>query len=233
MSIRHPSAARFLSGLLTAGLAATVLVGCSTPGTGGSADASEPAFKANEVSGGDAPQSIPTYKRKVGENLDPISGSNDSWKPEVTIPPSNDPAVPSSLVFHDVRVGEHADFYRVVLEFKKDPSADQSKDAEENPWEANLEWVDAPITLGKGDAMDSSGKAFLDVNVGRSTMPVTPELEELYFAGDKTIKIGPLEVLVDGTVEDQTHVVIAMDQQHPLQAGFLTRPARLVIDVKK
>ncbi|WP_175953518.1 hypothetical protein [Schaalia sp. Marseille-Q2122] len=232
MSTHRYTTARVLSGLLAVGVAATMVAACTAPGTNGSSGAAEPAFKANELSGGDAPQSIPTYTRKVGENLDPIGGGEEAWTLEVGARSIEDSAVPSSLVFHDVRVGEHADFYRVVLEFKKDPSVEATTD-QADAWDAELAWVDAPVTLGKGDAMESEGKAFLDVTVGRTVMASTPELEELYFAGAKSVKIGPLEVLVDGTVEDKTHVVISMDEQHPVQTGFLTRPARLVIDVKK
>lgn len=232
MSTHHATAARLLSALVAVSIAATLVAGCSTPGSDSSSGTAEPAFKANELSGGDAPQSIPTYTRKVGENLDPISGGDEAWSLEVGNPSIEDSAVPSSLVFHDVRVGEHADFYRVVLEFKKDPTADSAA-GNSSPWDAQLTWVDTPLTLGKGDAMESSGKAFLDVTVGRTVMATTPELEELYFAGTNTMKIGPLEVLIDGTVEDMTHVVISMDEKHPVQAGFLTRPSRLVIDVKK
>lgn len=231
MSTRRYSTARVLSGLIAASLAATALAACSTPATDGAAGSSEPAFKANELSGGDAPQSIPTYKRKLGETLDPIGGSEDAWSADVEGGSYTDAALPSSLVFHDIRVGEHEDFNRVILEFKKDPNAEKSGD--ETPWESKLAWVDAPMTLGKGDALESSGKAFLDITLGRSVMPTSPELEELYFSGEKNMKIGPLEVLVDGTVEGQTHVVIAMDDKHPVQTGFLSRPARFVIDVKK
>lgn len=229
--LRH-SSTRILSALVAVGLAATALVGCSASDTNSSAGTAESASTPAETTGGDGAQSIPDYKRKADETLEAIGGNDGKWSPDVANMPYKDAALPPALVFHDVRVGEHADFYRVVLEFKKDPTADPSADAK-TPWEAGLAWTDTPITLGKGDAMDSSGKAFLDVTLDRTVMATSPELEKIYFAGDKNIAVGPLEVLVDGTVENKTHVVIAMDEKRPIQTAFLTYPARFVIDVKK
>ena len=64
-------------------------------------------------------------------------------------------------------------------------------------------------------------------------MPSSDELNAEYYAGERNLELGPLDVREDGTFEDTTHIVIGMDQARKFQIGFLKNPTRMVIDIQK
>ena len=150
----------------------------------------------------------------------PILG--DAWTTQAQTKEPELEADDQGLVFHDLRVGEHDGFYRVVLEFvgAGDPG-----------W--FLSWSDKPVEQGRGLPLDVQGSAFLDIAVTGTTMPAGDEQAEQYYSGPQSVAVGPLDVVEDGTFEDQTHVVIGMDDVREFQIGTLTDPVRVVIDVRQ
>ena len=126
------------------------------------------------------------------------------------------------LVFHAMRVAEHEGFYRVVLEFAG---------TGEPGWDTS--WSDQPVEQGRGLPLDVQGTAFLDLRITGTTMPVMEGQPEEYYSGPPSVTVGPINVVEDGTFEDQTHVVIGMDDVRDFQIGTLEDPARVVVDVKK
>ena len=126
------------------------------------------------------------------------------------------------LVFHAMRVAEHEGFYRVVLEFAG---------TGQPGWD--LSWSDQPVEQGRGLPLDVQGITFLDLRITGTTMPVMEGQPEQYYSGPPSVTVGPINVVEDGTFEDQTHVVIGMDDVRDFQIGTLEDPARVVVDVKK
>ncbi|WP_022868229.1 AMIN-like domain-containing (lipo)protein [Schaalia vaccimaxillae] len=148
----------------------------------------------------------------------PING--DAWV--TSLEPLEPTYSAPGLVFHDMRVGEHDGFYRVVIEFagQGTPGLMQS-------------WADKPLEQGRGRELPVQGPAWLDLVLTGTTMPVTDGLNALYYDGERQMQIGPLDVREDGTFEDTTHIVIGMDEAREFQIGFLESPARAVIDIRK
>lgn len=139
--------------------------------------------------------------------------------------------LPKTQIFHDVRGGEHPDFYRVIVEFKRDSSPEKTTDSPSSVTHTN--WVTEAAALGKGDKLSVEGKELLDVVVDNTTTPMDDDQQKLYYAGDKNLKFGPIDVAIDGTYEGKTHVVIGMDQKREYQVTYLTDPTRVVVDLKK
>lgn len=126
------------------------------------------------------------------------------------------------MVFHDLRIGEHEGFYRVVVEFTGEgvPGYFQS-------------WADTPVEQGRGRALPVEGSSFLDLAITGTVMPSTEGLAADYYGGEHNLRLGPLDVREDGTFEDTTHIVIGMDRPRLFQIGVLKEPTRLVIDIQK
>lgn len=178
-------------------------------------------------SGKAADSSAPAYKVKRGELPEFLGEDFSTEGAEFNF---EDP-LPVTQVFHDVRGGEHADFYRVVVEFKRDSSSE--KRTESPVMRTVTNWVEEANSLGKGDKLDNSGKALLDVVVENTTVPMTDDQQKFYYAGDKHLSFDPIDVTIDGTVEGNTHIVVGMDKKREYQVNYLTDPTRVVIDIKK
>ncbi|WP_225872128.1 AMIN-like domain-containing (lipo)protein [Scrofimicrobium canadense] len=213
-------------------LASTLLfAGCSIE-QGTVSPSSDSPVQSDDTSVHSAPQSLPQSDKvhpsreaqssdmQRSESVSPING--DTWLAEEQ---SRKPAVSSDtegLIFHDLRLAEHDGFYRVVVEFA----------GEDTPgW--FVRWVDQPVEQGRGLPLDISGKAFLDVNVTGTMMPIMEGQLEKYYSGPNSLMISPIEVVQNGTFEDQTHIAIGMDKEREFQIGLLDAPARVVIDIKK
>ena len=153
------------------------------------------------------------------EPISPING--DQW----TRKAFNQEAVyteEGGLVFTDMRVAEHPDFYRVVIELQG---------ANEPGW--FMSWSDKPVEQGRGLPLNVTGVSYLDLRITGTTMPVLEGQQAIYYGGPNSLTAGPINVVEDGTFEDQTHIVIGMDEVRDFQVGTLTNPTRVVIDIKK
>lgn len=204
---------------------AFTLAACASTPTPGS-DAHSSGSEGQAAGAAEASDTI-TYERKRGEALEPLL---EEWATGDQHIDSSGIALPLTAVFHDVRGGEHPDFYRVIVEFKRD--AQVGTRPEGDTLAVNAHWTDKAIGLGKETALENSGKTFLDVAIDNTTMPAGDQ-EKLYYAGEKNLTFGPIDVSIDGTFEKTTHVVIGMDKEREYQMSFLEGPTRLVIDVKK
>lgn len=150
----------------------------------------------------------------------PILG--DRWTQSATSrEPVRDPDG-DGLVFHALRVAEHEGFYRVVVEFAG---------TGEPGW--SMSWSDRPVEQGRGLPLDIEGTAFLDLRITGTTMPTAEGQAEQYYSGPSSLQVGPVDVVEDGTFEDQTHIAIGLDDVRDFQVGTLSDPARVVIDIRK
>ena len=127
-----------------------------------------------------------------------------------------------ALIFHDMRVGEHDGFYRVVVEFAGEG---------EPGWVARE--VDLPLEQGRGEALDVQGNHFLDLSLTGTTIPMLEEDYQVYYSGPKKLAVGPLEVIEDGTYEGSTHIVVGLDQMRDIRFERLEDPARFVVDIRR
>lgn len=193
---------------------------CSTPDSPEPAPQPSPQSAQSAATPPNAGQSEAAQSSAPqGENTTrPING--DAWVrslDDLASQTTDDP-----MVFTDLRVGEHADFYRVVVEFTGTGSPGYF-----------VNWSDEPHEQGRGEPLEVGGEVFLDIVLSGTTMPVDEALQPLYYDGPKTLAVGPIEVIEDGTFEDTTHIAIGMDAQRDFQIGFLADPVRVVIDIKK
>ena len=207
--------------LAASAAASLLLLGACTPGASTnvpqSAEASS-TVSSPEVSAtaSAAPETTPTPEPGL-DATKPINA--DNWMSSVEgLPPvcSDDPT--KALALTGIRAATHEGFTRVVLEFagKGTPGV----------WSAA--WTDDAVEQGRGLPIQVEGQAVLDLVIDGTPMTAT---ENLYPSGMHT-RAGDLDVVSDGTFEDNTHVVIGAPAARQFQIGFLSDPVRMVIDVR-
>ncbi len=163
-----------------------------------------------------APETTPTSEPGL-DATKPINA--DNWMSSVEgLPPvrSDDPA--KALALTGIRAATHEGFTRVVLEF--------SGEGTPGVWRAS--WTDEAVEQGRGLPIEVEGEAVLDLVIDGTPMTAsnTP-----YPSGTHT-RAGDLDVVSDGTFEDNTHVVIGSPTTRQFQIGFLSNPVRMVIDIR-
>jgi len=201
--------------------ASLLLLGACTPGAPtnapqsaeASSSASSPAASATASA---APETTPTPEPGL-DATKPINA--DNWMSSVEgLPPvrSDDPA--KALALTGIRAAKHEGFTRIVLEF--------SGKGTPGVWSAA--WTDEAVEQGRGLPIQVEGQAVLDLVIDGTPMTAT---ENPYPGGTHT-RAGDLDVVSDGTFEDNTHVVIGAPTSRQFQIGFLSNPVRMVIDVR-
>ena len=207
--------------LAASAAASLLLLGACAPGASTnvpqSAEASSSA-SCREVSAtaSAAPETTPTPEPGL-DATKPINA--DNWMSSVEgLPPvrSDDPT--KALALTGIRAATHEGFTRVVLEFtgKGTPGV----------WSAA--WTDEAVEQGRGLPIQVEGQVVLDLVIDGTPMTAT---ENPYPSGMHT-RAGDLDVVSDGTFEDNTHVVIGAPAARQFQIGFLSDPVRMVIDVR-
>ncbi|MFQ9340662.1 MAG: hypothetical protein ACLR2J_07710 [Actinomyces sp.] len=134
----------------------------------------------------------------------------------VTSGRSDDPT--KALALTGIRAATHEGFTRVVLEFS----------GEGTPGVWSAAWTDEAVEQGRGLPIQVEGQAVLDLVIDGTPMTAS---ENPYPSGMHT-RVGDLDVVSDGTFEDNTHVVIGAPAARQFQIGFLSDPVRMVIDVR-
>ena len=163
-----------------------------------------------------APEATPTSERGL-DATKPINA--DNWMSSVEgLPPvrSDDPA--KALALTGMRAATHDGFTRVVLEF--------SGEGTPGVWRAA--WTDEAVEQGRGLPIQVEGEAVLDLVIDGTPMTAT----ETPYPGGTHTRAGDLDVVSDGTFEDNTHVVIGSPATRQFQIGFLSDPVRMVIDIR-
>ena len=207
--------------LAASAAASLLLLGACTPGAPtnapqsakASSSASSPAVSATASA---APETTPTPEPGL-DATKPINA--DNWMSSVEgLPPvrSDDPT--KALALTGIRAATHEGFTRVVLEFS----------GEGTPGVWSAAWTDEAVEQGRGLPIQVEGQAVLDLVIDGTPMTAsnTP-----YPSGTHT-RAGDLDVVSDGTFEDNTHVVIGSPTTRQFQIGFLSNPVRMVIDVR-
>ena len=180
-----------------------------------SAEAS-PSDSSPAASASTAPETTPTPEPGLGATK-PINA--DNWMSNVEgLPPvrSDDPT--KALALTGIRAATHEGFTRVVLEFS----------GEGTPGVWSAAWTDEAVEQGRGLPIQVEGEAVLDLVIDGTPMTAS---ENPYPSGMHT-RAGDLDVVSDGTFEDNTHVVIGAPAARQFQIGFLSNPVRMVIDVR-
>ena len=207
--------------LAASAAASLLLLGACTPGA--PTNAPQSAEASSNVSSPEAsatasaaPETTPTPEPGL-DATKPINA--DNWMSSVEgLPPvrSDDPT--KALALTGIRAATHEGFTRVVLEFagKGTPGV----------WSAA--WTDEAVEQGRGLPIQVEGQAALDLVIDGTPMTAT---EHPYPSGTHT-RAGDLDVVSDGTFEDNTHVVIGAPAARQFQIGFLSDPVRMVIDIR-
>ena len=207
--------------LAASAAASLLLLGACTPGAPtnapqsaeASSSASSPTASATASA---APETTPTSEPGVDEAR-PINA--DNWMSSVEgLPPvrSDDPT--KALALTGIRAATHEGFTRVVLEFA----------GKGTPGVRSAAWTDEAVEQGRGLPIQVEGQSVLDLVIDGTPMTAT---ENPYPSGMHT-RAGDLDVVSDGTFEDNTHVVIGAPAARQFQIGFLSDPVRMVIDVR-
>ena len=178
-----------------------------------SPSASSPTASASASA---APETTPTPEPGL-DATKPINA--DNWMSSVEGLPSvrsDDPT--KALALTGIRAATHEGFTRIVLEF--------SGKGTPGVWRAA--WTDKAVEQGRGLPIQVDGEAVLDLVIDGTPMTAT---ENPYPGGTHT-RAGDLDVVSDGTFEDNTHVVIGAPAPRQFQIGFLSNPVRMVIDIR-
>ena len=162
------------------------------------------------------PETTPTSEPGL-DATKPINA--DNWMSSVEgLPPvrSDDPA--KALALTGIRAATHEGFTRVVLEF--------SGEGTPGVWRAA--WTDQAVEQGRGLPIQVERDAVLDLVIDGTPMTAS---DNPYPSGTHT-HAGDLDVVSDGTFEDNTHIVIGSPTLRHFQIGFLSNPVRMVIDIR-
>ena len=207
--------------LAASAAASLLLLGACTPGA--PTNAPQSAEASSNVSSPEAsatasaaPETTPTPEPGL-DATKPINA--DNWMSSVEgLPPvrSDDPT--KALALTGIRAATHEGFTRVVLEFA----------GKGTPGVRSAAWTDEAVEQGRGLPIQVEGQAALDLVIDGTPMTAT---ENPYPSGMHT-RAGDLDVVSDGTFEDNTHVVIGAPAARQFQIGFLSDPVRMVIDVR-
>ena len=213
MSHRRALAASAAASLLLLGACAPGAPTNAPQSAKASSSASSPAASATASA---APETTPTPEPGL-DATKPINA--DNWMSSVEgLPPvrSDDPT--KALALTGIRAATHEGFTRVVLEFS----------GEGTPGVWSAAWADEAVEQGRGMPIQVEGEAVLDLVIDGTPMTAT----ENPYPGGMHTRAGDLDVVSDGTFEDNTHVVIGAPAARQFQIGFLSDPVRMVIDVR-
>ena len=206
--------------LAASAAASLLLLGACAPGVPTdaprSAGASSSTSHSPAASASEAPETTPTPEPGL-DATKPINA--DNWMSSVEgLPPvrSDDPT--KALALTGIRAATHEGFTRVVLEFS----------GEGTPGVWRGAWTDEAVEQGRGLSIQVEGEAVLDLVIDGTPMTAS---ENPYPSGTHT-RAGDLDVVSDGTFEDNTHVVIGAPATRQFQIGFLSDPVRMVIDIR-
>ena len=206
--------------LAASAAASLLLLGACAPGVPTdaprSAGASSSASHSPAASASEAPETTPTPEPGL-DATKPINA--DNWMSSVEgLPPvrSDDPT--KALALTGIRAATHEGFTRVVLEFS----------GKGTPGVRHGAWTDEAVEQGRGLPIQVEGEAVLDLIIDGTPMTAS---ESPYPGGTHT-RAGDLDVVSDGTFEDNTHVVIGAPAPRQFQIGFLSNPVRMVVDIR-
>ena len=213
MSHRRALAASAAASLLLLGACAPGVPTNAPQSAEASPSASSPAASATASA---APETTPTPEPGL-DATKPINA--DNWMSSVEgLPPvrSDDPT--KALALTEIRAATHEGFTRVVLEFA----------GKGTPGVRSAAWTDEAVEQGRGLPIQVEGQSVLDLVIDGTPMTAS---ESSYPSGTHT-RAGDLDVVSDGTFEDNTHVVIGAPTARQFQIGFLSDPVRMVIDIR-
>ena len=208
--------------LAASAAASLLLLGACAPG------APTDAPQSAEASPSASPSPVPSATASAAPETTPTSEPGldatkpinaDNWMSSVEgLPPvrSDDPT--KTLALTGIRAATHEGFTRVVLEF--------SGEGTPGVWRAA--WTDEAVEQGRGLPIQVEGEAVLDLVIDGTPMTAT----ETPYPGGTHTRAGDLDVVSDGTFEDNTHVVIGAPTSRQFQIGFLSNPVRMVIDIR-
>ena len=209
--------------LPAAALAVLALAACSPSAP--TAGPTEPAPAPSEAShspaaeGAQSGQGTPRNDEPGLDATRPINA--DNWMSSVSmLPPTRTDNPDKALVLTAIRASSHEVFTRVVLEF----------DGEGSPGVRLAQWSDQALEQGRGLPIEVAGAAVLELILDGTPMTATSS-KGSYPAGEHT-RAGDLDIVSDGTFEDNTHVVIGAPAERQFQIGFLSNPSRMVIDIR-
>ena len=145
----------------------------------------------------------------------------DNWMSSVSmLPPMRSDNPDKALVLTAIRAASHEGFTRVVLEF----------DGEGSPGVRLAQWSDQALEQGRGLPIEVEGAAVLELILDGT--PMTATSPKGSYPTEEHTRAGNLDIVSDGTFEDNTHVVIGAPTERQFQIGFLSNPSRVVVDIR-
>lgn len=205
-----------LAGCSTGGGGTPATSGATTP-PGGTTSAAPTATSAEPLP---LPSVTETTAPPAEETTEP--GDGVVWSTDTQA----DPAFPGGggdLLPVAVRVGDHAGFERVVLDFEGTGSPG---------WRVG--YVDVAVGDPSGLEIDVDGDAILEVIATGVRYPEESEYDRVLGAGtvdaEETDEVE--EIVVNSLFEGHFQAFIGLDEQRPFRVFTLTGPSRLVIDVQ-
>ena len=226
---------RSCSLLVAVPLAALLVAGCSgsasSPTPSATASVTAAGSTAAQPSGSATVTATPTAASASAEpapsSTVDISGSGVA-EPSATgsVTGSGAPAGVGAAVVHDIRVGDHGTFDRVVIEFQGTFGA----------W--NVGYVNKVISDPEGKQVTLAGSAFVSVRVQKATFDnqfqVGEGIPHVTYTGPRriTARLPNVQEVADaGDFEAVIGLGVGVSHASGLRAYRLDGPSRLVIDI--
>lgn len=215
--------------VVTAALSALLLTAC-----GGGGDAEDGTALPTPSPASPSPTSSPGTSPDPARTSSPAPADDDGGLDSPVLRPgantqkaTGSGTASSVALVTDVRLGAHAGFDRVVIEFAGDGTP-----------EYEVEYVDSPIrAAGSGDVVPVRGDAFLRILMhGASGVDLSGETFEETYPGPDRLPGGRLDVVEElvrsGDFEATLSWVAGVRTPEPFTVRALTDPARLVVDIR-
>ncbi len=202
---------------------ALVLASCSSPQPQ-EVEQSAPEQSATTQS---APQSQVTETQSEAEEVDAVQSSDalpepitdDYWQMTADADPGE--GSETAAVITDL-VAEAGDGYdRIVVEFTG-----------EGPVGWHAAYSEQAIEQARGEVIDISGPAYLDLNITGTSIPLSDDDYAVYYEGG-SVSVGDVTATLDSVFEGVTHIVVGMPQPRAFDIYMLFDPLRVVVDLEK
>ncbi|WRS29288.1 hypothetical protein U6G28_07060 [Actinomycetaceae bacterium MB13-C1-2] len=213
-----------LSTATSAMVALLLITSCSSSPAAApdSSNQSEPTVQEEEKAPASGPSSpADVQSEETAEDESSEQQISIPWLTDETVGEPVAPVVETALVT-GMRLAEHDDFDRIVIDLQGDTSVG---------W--TTRWTDNPVEEGRGEPLVISGNEFLDIAITGTRIPETDEDWSLVYDDFSAKATGEISAIYDGTYEGRSHVVIGMTQKAPYRIFQLSNPSRVVIDIQR
>ncbi|MDY5584477.1 MAG: hypothetical protein SPG61_01610 [Arcanobacterium sp.] len=217
-----------VSALAIATLTLSTATACGNTASNGTSSTSEnTGASTNSQSENSTSTSSETEKAEEPsseDNRDAAATADDTSFTTAASRSDNWSNIDAQAKYQTHRIGTHAEYDRVVVEYQNEDNTKQLSWASEG-------WADEVVEDGRGLPYDLDSKRALQIIVGglRYTEDGDPEIKDLSTPTGSALK----KVIVSYPFEGYHLINIGRDSDAPYRVTLLENPTRIVIDIQK